>query len=326
MKIIIPNHSAPDSFVDNVSFTLIKMGHEVTSMPLISNKRINSPLKRYSSLIHKKLSPGSLTLQEKWLIEKTKSNKFDCLLCLTQSINEEVLEQVKKYGLKYTLVWWCDTPANMKGMGILNDKWDFIFLKDKAAVSKLKGIGLNAELLHEAMNPAWHKPLTKQVNNNLVVAGTFYGYRQYLVSKLIEKNVDLELYGGRLPLWVKPEIKRIHTKRFIVKEEKSRIFGSALACLNSTDMSEGNSLNCRAFEIAGAGGLQFMEYKEIIPDCFEPGKEILTFNFVEEILELREKYSRDKEEAEKIREAGYKRAVSEHTYEHRLKHILSKLK
>lgn len=326
MKIIIPNYSTPDSFVDNVSFTLRNMGHYVLTMPVKTNMWINSPLKRYSAEILKKIRPDRLTEQEIWLHNILKNEKFDCLLCLTQSINENVLEEVKKLGIKSKIVWWGDTPANMKGMGILNDQWDFIYLKDRNAVTKFKRVGLNAELLHEAMNPAWHKPLSEQSNNNLVVAGTFYGYRQYLVSKLIERNVDLELYGGRLPLWVKPEIKRIHKNRFIVKEEKSKIFGSALACLNSTDMSEGNSLNCRAFEIAGAGGLQFMEYKEIISDCFEPGKEILTFNSIEEILEMRNKYLKDKAVAKNIRAAALKRAMSEHTYQQRLNYILSKLK
>lgn len=214
----------------------------------------------------------------------------------------------------------------MKGMGLLTVQWDFIFIKDREAAIKLRRVGLNAELLHEAMNPVWHKPMANQNNNNIVVAGTFYGYRQFLISKLIANNVDLELYGGRLPLWVKPEIKKIHKNRFIVKEEKSRIFGSALACLNSTVMSEGISLNCSAFEIAGTGALQFMEYKEIISECFESGKEILTFNSIDDILELRSKYQIDKIDAKKIRDAAYKRAISEHTYKHRLKYILSKLK
>lgn len=326
MKIIIPNYSTPDSFVDNVSFTLRNMGHSVLTMPVRTNKWINSPFKRYSGEVLKKIRPNRLTEQEIWLINTLKKEKFDCLLCLTQSLNENVLEDAKKAGVKNKIVWWGDSPANMKGMGILSEQWDFIFHKDKDAVAKLKRVGLNAELLHEAMNPMWHIALSEQSNNNIVVAGTFYGYRQYLVSKLIERNVELELYGGRLPRWIKPEIKRIHKNRFIVKEEKSKIFGSALACLNSTDMSEGNSLNCRAFEIAGAGGLQFLEYREIISECFEPGKEILIFNSIEEILELIAKYLQDKDEAKKIRAAGYRRAISEHTYEKRLNYIISKLK
>lgn len=72
------------------------MGHTVLTMPPISNKWINSPIKRYASLLTQKLFPNNFTPQEKWLLKTTKNQKFDCLLCLTQSINENVLEQERK--------------------------------------------------------------------------------------------------------------------------------------------------------------------------------------------------------------------------------------
>ena len=107
-----------------------------------------------------------------------------------------------------------------------------------------------------------------------------------------------------------------------MKEEKSRVFGEALACLNSTHITEGNSLNCRAFEIAGAGGLQLIEYKPIIEKCFEPDKEVLVFKTYEQLLSHIERANRFPKEIAQIRLAGAKRALSEHTYEHRLKTIL----
>ena len=49
------------------------------------------------------------------------------------------------------------------------------------------------------------------------------------------------------------------------------MFGEALACLNSFSPAEGDSLNCRAFEVAGAAGLQLIEDRPAIRECFDPG-------------------------------------------------------
>ncbi len=321
-RIIIPNYCPPDSFVDNVSFTLKKMGHEVLTMPIITNRWINSPYRKYSREIVSKVFPGSINQNEKWLIKTSKIFKPDILIALTQTISEETLFVLKKNHVLHTIAWWGDPPALMKGWGLLVNGWDHIYFKDKQAVGKCQRIGLNAHLLHEAMNPYWHKPLVKQSNQKIVVAGTFYAYRQRLVSRLMKSGVEMALYGGRLPLWILPEIKKIHTKKFIVKEEKSIIFGSAMGCLNTTVMSEGNLLNCRAFEIAGAGGLQIFEYRPVVEECFEPGKEILVFNTFEELLEIIARIKTDKNLVETIRNGGYQRAIHEHTYEHRLTEIL----
>jgi spore maturation protein CgeB len=117
----------------------------------------------------------------------------------------------------------------------------------------------------------------------------------------------------------------MHTTKYIVREGKSRVFGEALACLNTFQLSEGNSLNCRAFEIAGAGGLQLIEFRPAIQACFEPGKEVLTFSTFEELLAHIERARRDPAAAKSIREAGARRALGEHTYRHRLERMFKLL-
>ena len=144
-------------------------------------------------------------------------------------------------------------------------------------------------------------------------------------SQLLNDGVELALYGNSLPLWTLPEIKKQGISKYIVKEGKSRVFGAALACLNTSTQREGNSLNCRAFEVAGAGGLQFMEYKPIIAEAFEPGKEILLFREYEELLELLARAKKSYAEMLPIREGGAKRALAEHTYKHRLTTIFKLL-
>ena len=126
MKVLIPNYRTPDSFVDNVAHTLIKMGHSVTTMPAISNQNIDAKYKVFLRLAKQVVLKDNWTLQEKWLEKELKHNTtYDLLLTLTQALPEELLHEAKKKGM-VTAVWWGDTPANMKKHGLLVDGWDKI--------------------------------------------------------------------------------------------------------------------------------------------------------------------------------------------------------
>jgi spore maturation protein CgeB len=326
LKFIIPGQIYADSFAENVAFTLREMGYEVLTRPAIQPKQYHSRFRNYFRLVNQKLNPqGYLPPEEKWLLETARRERPNILLTLTQSVSELTLAELKRLGVTYRVAWWGDAPTNLKRLDLLSSEWDALFLKDREAVNRFRGLELKAYLLHEALNPAWHKPLAGQKNNQVVVAGNYYGHRQFLVRKLLGDGIELGLYGPNVPLWSFPEVKQHFNGRFIVKEEKSRVFGEGLACLNSTSFAEGNSLNCRAFEIAGAGGLQLLEHRPVIEECFEPGKEVLVYRTYQELLDQIERAKKYPAEMVAVREAGAKRALAEHTYRHRLTEILRTL-
>jgi spore maturation protein CgeB len=324
MRIIIPSYSLHDNFTENVAVTLRNMGHIVLTTP-VPARFIDHKFMHLMQLGFEKLLPNHFTPQEKWLKKMISVFRPDIMIALTHSVNEELLLDLRKSGV-VTIAWWGDTPANMRKEGLLCEGWDFIYLKDSYAVAKLKSIGLNALYLPEAMNPLWHKKVYKSINERIVFAGNAYEYRHYLIRKLIKSvKYGVDLYGSRPPRWAKREVTSVYRSKFIVKEEKSNIFGSAAVCLNSTSMTEGNSLNCRAFEIAGSGGLQIMEYRQAIEDCFDVEKEIVTFSSFEELIYKLDYFINDEVAAIKIREKSFLRAHSSHTYEHRLIKILGGL-
>lgn len=320
-KVLVAGPSGEDTFADNIAATLRSMGIGTVVASRLMTRRYHSRLRSTSIELLYKLKRNYISPTDRWLVRTAQEQKPDLFLAPTQVIGEETLWELKKAGVRARVAWWGDSPSNMQRIGLLSDQWDVIFFKDPDAVRKFRRVGLNAHLLHEAMNPSWHRPLAQQENDSVVVAGNFYEYRQLLVRRLLAKGVNVRLYGGRLPGWVHPDIRKQHTGRYIVREEKSRIFGAGLACLNSTQITEGNSLNCRAFEIAGAGGLHLMEYRPIIPECFEPGKEVLTFDTIDELMDHIERARRCPEEMKTIRQAGARRALAEHTYRHRLERI-----
>ncbi|SLN74454.1 hypothetical protein TRL7639_04532 [Falsiruegeria litorea R37] len=320
LRVLIPYFAGADTFQDNVAYTLRQMGH-IVETPDYKFRRNRGRLNRIL------VDTLTATRPERWEEHETyavaTARKFtpDLVLCLTQTLRAETLAELRGLGAR-CVAWWGDPPANMRGMGLLADGWDAIFIKDAMSVQKMQAVGFNAQLMHEAINPDWHCPQGAPRDNTLAVVGNFYGYRQILVSRLMDADAELALHGFSPPRWGDPRIQEHYTGRYVTRAEKSMVFEGALASLNCTTMSEGNSLNCRAFEINGAAGLQLIEDKPAVAECFEPGREILTYRSVDEILEYLARARSDQAWAEGIRKAGYRRAHAEHTYAQRLDRIL----
>lgn len=320
-SVLIAGPVFEDTFADNIIHTLRAM----SILPLLDEKETRKgmffQISRFASEFAERGGLDWPSAHQNRLLALARKHRPELFLSPTIACDDSFLLRLREAGVRHCVAWWGDAPGNMTRMGLLSREWDLLFFKDPDAVRKFQRVGLNAHLLHEAMNPIWHRPLAEQKNSELAVVGNFYGYRQFLVMELLKRGVQVGMYGGRLPRWSYPEIKRLHRHQYIVREGKSQVFGEAMACLNSTQIVEGNSLNCRAFEIAGAGGLQVMEYKPIISTCFEPGKEILTFDSLDELMAHLDRARRFPKEVRPIREAGARRALSSHTYRHRLEAI-----
>lgn len=324
MRVLVPGPAFDDTFQDNVAATLLDMGHEVAifrqSLPHYFG------LMRYAfKVAEERLVSFGLTTEDRAILRRARAFRPDLVLALTWHVHPEVLQALGKLCPGRRILWWGDAPANDRRWGLANPEWDRVYVKDPDAVRKVRLLGTPADLLHEAMNPQWHRPIASYANDNLVIAGNYYAFRQALIRRLNRDGVPLGLYGAQPPGWSLPEVRRLYTGRYITREAKSRVFGEGLACLNTTAFAEGNSLNCRAFEIAGCGGLQLIESRPIIESCFEPGRELLAFATYEELLGHLDRAKRFPAEMVAIREAGARRALAEHTYAHRLQHIIDAL-
>jgi hypothetical protein len=325
VKILIPFVLYADCFADNAAITLKAMGHEVTTLgpaPKGAGKEFGF-LAHATRVVAERVAGDRPTGEECRILKLAKTFRPDLVLALTRGLHSEILDELGRICPGRRVLWWGDTPANSTRWGLLDPGWDVVYIKDAAAVAKLRLVGRNAHLLHEAMNPLWHKPVASQSNDTIAVAGNSYAFRQAVCLRLIEHRVPVTLYGPKPPVWSNPIYRKAHSGKYIVKEEKSRVFGEALACVNTFALSESNSLNCRAFEIAGAGGLQLIEYRPAIEECFELGKELLAFSTFDELMAHIERARKEPVAMRVIREAGARRALAGHTYEHRLSVIMN---
>ena len=84
-------------------------------------------------------------------------------------------------------------------------------------------------------------------------------------------------------------------------------------------------LHLREFEAPMSGALYCTGYMDELAEMFEPEKEVVTYKNQYELLDKVKYYLRNQGEAERIRKAGRKRAVNEHTYQCRFETLFQKI-
>ena len=85
-------------------------------------------------------------------------------------------------------------------------------------------------------------------------------------------------------------------------------------------------LHLREFEAPMCGALYCTGYSEELAEMFEPENEILTYHSKEELLDKVKYYTAHPHAGDKIRLAGRKRALAEHTYQHRFQTLFKEMK
>lgn len=320
MRVFIPNFTFPDSFSDNVASSLEDQGHTVLTLGLAK------PYSRPRRIIESVLAlVGDVrpSMLERRIVARARGFAPDVVLGLTAHLHPETLHALKQLSRNRCILWWGDAPSNAQRWDILDESWSLVFIKDRVTADRLRVGGVDAHYLREAMNPKWHRPIAGCTTSALAVAGNYYAFRQAILARLAKDGIPLELYGTPLPRWAHRELRRLHQGVYVTRETKARIFGEALACLNTFSLAEPASLNCRAFEIAGCGGLQIIENRQSISESFEPGKEILPFDTYDELLDRVDFAMKSPAEAQRIRQAAARRAAAEHTYRDRLAELFA---
>lgn len=80
--------------------------------------------------------------------------------------------------------------------------------------------------------------------------------------------------------------------------------------------------NMRLFEATGVGTLLVTDWKQNLPELFEPGTEVVTYRSAEECSEVVRYYLEHDDERETIARAGQQRTLRDHTYLQRMKELV----
>jgi hypothetical protein len=115
-------------------------------------------------------------------------------------------------------------------------------------------------------------------------------------------------------------------ERFVVRNDAvdfPRLHATSRASLNLVGGGATHGgLPGRAFAIPAAGGLLLCQYARELPGLFEPGRECVAFRTPDEMLAAVERIEASPAEFDAVAEAGRRRALAEHTWDHRMSAVL----
>jgi spore maturation protein CgeB len=212
---------------------------------------------------------------------------------------------------------------------LLGSGYDVVFVKDRYMLelfsSMMRHTGTRFHYLPEACNPRVHRTVEltpddqQRYGCEVAIYGSLYYYRQEILSQLGE--FDLKMWGHR-PSWLVDRLQHRRAGDEVVTGEKARVVRAARICLNPLHYAEVNSLNCRAFELAGCGAFQLITARDVLPEHFVPGIEIESFSSIDELVDKIRHYLHRPELTRDIAQRGQLRAHAEHTYERRVDDIV----
>jgi hypothetical protein len=192
--------------------------------------------------------------------------------------------------------------------------FDLCWTSTRDALEKYCVEGATPLYMPEGANPDLHRPY--DVERTIDVVGQCYENRPAVIGALREAGIRVEAFGPGWPAGPLP------TEEMVRTYSRSRVnlgFGGVAGHRDTYH------LKGRDFEVPMSGGLYLTEHCEELEECFEIGKEIVTYRGIDDLIAKVRRLLADPAEAEAIRAAGRARALKEHTWEMRFAKILDLL-
>lgn len=324
MKIVVIGPDPSYAMASLVTEAFRQLGHEVfhfsdktdTSGQIKLVKRIVF----IASLVSKRLSKS----KEKKLYQLLSDLRPDLVLAISVSgLYPDIIKKMKSY-TKCVAAWYPDPYGSMSDQPLIASSYDIIFTKCRDIEARLRACEKRTIYLPEAASKKHdvRKEKKEEYACDIIITGSYYPYRIKLLEVL--KDFDMKLYGiwgGRymnsMPLKDKFQGKRLFL------DDRSQAYSSAKIVINTLHPSEANSMNVRVFESACSGTFTLTEYRPVLHDLYKIGDELDCFQTAKELRSKVEYYLNNPSLALEIGLRGGERTLMCHTYENRVKEILS---
>jgi spore maturation protein CgeB len=207
-------------------------------------------------------------------------------------------------------------------------QYDHLFSLDSYPVPllRLPSTGLaDVHVLGPACDPEEHArvELTPSDEQRFAAQVTFIGGGRSRRRALFEHltDYDLKLWGWG---WNKsPKLDRHFVPETVSGLKKTKIYSATPICPNlQSGHYQVNGVTCRVFEVACCGRAPFSEAQPDLERFFDPGDEVIVFENADDLKQKVAYFLAHHDELERIAERARQRAVSEHTYRHRMQQLM----
>ncbi|MBM4006251.1 MAG: glycosyltransferase [Planctomycetes bacterium] len=224
--------------------------------------------------------------------------------------------------------WWLNDPFEPASSLPTLARHDLVFSNDPGSVRVYRDGGFReAHWLPTACDPTVHRPVAPTLDRRagICFAGDWHPLREACCERLA-RRFDVRIHGP----WSKklapdsPLRNRVQSG-FFTPEAMVGIFASSDIVLNLHTWRDRwpHGTNPRLFEAAGCGACQLVDRRTELPELFDTEREIATWETLEELEAQAERLLASPELRRSLGNAARRRALSEHTYEHRMRSLLA---
>lgn len=326
MKIALLGSKDFDSLEYHINDSLCHLGYnvfhidikDVISLPYRYNYWAQKLFKKYDEYVFDQIT------------NRVIDEKPDLIICTYRFINPSCIKRLKSTLIGTKVIHINpDALTTFEYQQIFASPYDAYFTKDPFIVNFMKDkMGLNTFYLPEACNIRIHKPyegdrieLEKKIKTDVVAFGTMYPYRANMIKKLIEKDINIKLYGTPDRRFPQAEITDKFSNEFITGNRKAEILTGSKIVFNNFHYAEIHSANAKFFEIGGIGAFQICDYKETLQEYTMLDVKDFTYKTIDEAVELIKHYLPLTKLRHEMAEKQQKHFHNFHSYENRILEI-----
>jgi spore maturation protein CgeB len=308
-------------YCDQIGRALEKAGNEVIRIDDRQNRLFGGLLLWKVVRSISVLKRMNNRLLSKAILKAARDSRPDVMLAIKgMSIKPHVLATLKEMNI-ITANWFMDNFQDQHYSSWLKNnskRFDHFFMFDSLGAAELGAhylpLGIDSDLYRSELSDQTH------IKTNICFVGAWDDKREKYLNQI--KDLGLKIYGW--PQWEKTSLAQFYQgplkpKDFISLYKQSKI------CINLNTEPPVNGVNLRTFEILAAGGFELTDYRKDIEDLFVIDQEITIFKSPEDLRSKVEYFLAHEEERRNIIDKGRTRILREHTLDHRLRELLSKI-
>ena len=338
IAVVGPFHGGTLPIMQYVTLSLQLLGQRVRTIDVSCFDRGYNELGGFVKDRHRRAPVENMYYEmvSQIVLESVTEKPVDILFCMALApISPRVLNELRSRGV-VTVLWFVEDYQRFTYWQQVAQHFDYVFCiqKDKC-ISALRAAGAKeVHYMPVACEPNVHAQLVLSKEDiakwgaEISFMGAGYHNRQQMFASLADMN--LKIWGTEWPEG-KPFDRMVQNNAHrLTPAEYVKIFNATKINLNLHSSSEkdgvdpfGDFVNPRTFELASCGAFQLVDKRTLLPELFDLGKELITFENASELKDKINYYLHNEPERKEIAKRSREKVLKQHTYQHRLKDMLS---
>jgi glycosyltransferase involved in cell wall biosynthesis len=204
--------------------------------------------------------------------------------------------------------------------------YDLILSSLPNIVAFLNKNKIKAEYLKLAFDPEVLNHLKElKEKYQVVFIGSFSEQHKFFISYLedVAQKFDLKIWSPSKEEINSNILQKCYMGKAWGKEMYNVLYNSLITINRHSKIAENYANNMRLYEATGVGTMLITDFKDNLNELFEIGKEIECYRNGDELFNKIVFYLKNEEKRKGIAQNGQKRTLTEHTYENRMKELIT---